>query len=60
MKSRIVIGTRQSQLALWQADYIAARLRTLYLAVEVTLQHFVTHGDRVLDKPLPEICGGGA
>lgn len=59
MKTKIVIGTRQSQLALWQADFVAARLRDLYPTLEVTLQHFVTHGDRVLDKPLPEIGGKG-
>jgi hydroxymethylbilane synthase len=59
VKARIVIGTRQSQLALWQAEYVASRLRTLYPQVEVVLQHFVTHGDRVLDRPLPEIGGKG-
>jgi hydroxymethylbilane synthase len=59
VKTRVVIGTRQSQLALWQAEYIASRLRALYPALEVSLQHFVTHGDRVLDRPLPEIGGKG-
>jgi hydroxymethylbilane synthase len=56
---RIVIGTRQSQLAIWQAEYVANRLRALYPETEVRLQFFVTHGDRVLDKPLPEIGGKG-
>jgi len=59
VKTRIVIGTRQSQLALWQAEYVASRLRAQYPALEVSLQHFVTHGDRVLDRPLPEIGGKG-
>ncbi len=57
--TRIVIGTRQSQLAIWQAEYVADRLRVLYPVAEVSLQFFVTHGDRVLDKPLPEIGGKG-
>ncbi|MEP7289990.1 MAG: hydroxymethylbilane synthase [Chloroflexota bacterium] len=56
---RIVIGTRQSQLAVWQADYVTARLKTLYPDSEVVLQFFVTHGDRVIDRPLPEIGGKG-
>jgi hydroxymethylbilane synthase len=58
-KTRVIIGTRQSKLALWQAEYIAARLKTLYPELEVMLQPMVTHGDRVLDKPLPEIGGKG-
>jgi hydroxymethylbilane synthase len=57
VKDRVVIGTRQSDLALWQAEYVADKLRALQ--VEVVLQHFVTHGDRTLDKPLPEIGGKG-
>ncbi len=59
LKSRVVIGTRQSQLALWQAEYIASRLRALYPEIEVALQHVVTQGDRIVDKPLPEIGGKG-
>jgi hydroxymethylbilane synthase len=59
MTDKIVIGTRQSQLAVWQAEYVAGRLRALYPDMDVTLQYFVTHGDRVLDKPLPEIGGKG-
>src|SRR5258708_18195218 len=55
----IVIGTRQSQLANWQAEYVAEGLRTLYPGLDVTLKFFVTHGDRTLDKPLPEIGGKG-
>jgi len=56
---KITIGTRKSQLALWQADYIAAQLRQCQPGVEVVLRHIVTHGDRVQDRPLPEIGGKG-
>src|SRR5713226_5576512 len=58
-RQQIVIGTRHSQLALWQAEYVAEQLRALYPGLTVTLKHFETHGDRVLDKPLPEIGGKG-
>ncbi len=55
----LIIGTRQSQLAIWQADYVAAELRALHPSLEVSLRFFVTQGDRVQDKPLPEIGGKG-
>ncbi len=55
----LVIGTRQSRLAVWQAEYVAARLRALYPHLTITLRFIVTHGDRTLDKPLPEIGGKG-
>ena len=58
-RQQIVIGTRHSQLALWQTEYVAEHLRALYPDLTVTLKHFETHGDRVLDKPLPEIGGKG-
>src|SRR5579872_3797844 len=59
MNRQIIIGTRQSKLAVWQAEYIAERLHMLHPGVEVTLKHIVTQGDRILDKPLPEIGGKG-
>lgn len=59
MTRQIVIGTRQSQLATWQAEHIASLLHQRHPEIEVTLKFFVTHGDRVLDKPLPEIGGKG-
>lgn len=55
----VIIGSRQSKLATWQADYVAAQLRTLYSGLNVTIRFFITHGDRVLDKSLPEIGGKG-
>jgi hydroxymethylbilane synthase len=58
-KARVVIGTRKSRLALWQANYIADCLRAIHPGVEVVLHHVVTQGDRVLDRPLPEIGGKG-
>ncbi len=54
------IGTRGSPLALWQANYVADRLRPLVGARGVELVRIITSGDRVRDRPLAEIGGGGA
>ena len=59
MKQKIVIGTRGSKLALWQAEHIAARLRELNPGMVVELRHIVTTGDKILDVPLAQIGGKG-
>lgn len=59
MKAVLKIGTRQSLLALWQSNYIAACLRNQYPACEVVLKKIVTKGDRILDVPLAQIGGKG-
>lgn len=59
MKKKIVIGTRGSKLALWQAEHIAARLRELNPGMIVELRHIVTTGDKILDVPLAQIGGKG-
>lgn len=59
MKAVLKIGTRQSLLALWQSNYIAACLRKQYPACEVVLKKIVTKGDRILDVPLAQIGGKG-
>jgi hydroxymethylbilane synthase len=56
---RLVIATRESTLALWQAEHIRARLRALYPACEVTLLGVTTQGDRIIDKPLADVGGKG-
>lgn len=53
------IATRQSPLALWQAEHIRARLNTLYPDLTVELVKFVTQGDKILDTPLAKIGGKG-
>jgi len=55
----IRIGTRRSQLALWQTTYILQQLQQLYPNRLIELVHFTTQGDRIIDKPLPEIGGKG-
>lgn len=59
MRDKIVIGTRKSVLALWQAEYVAARLREAYPHVQVELLPVSTRGDEILDMPLAEIGGKG-
>ena len=59
MTQTITIGTRGSQLALWQAHTIADLIRSNYEDVNVELRIFTTRGDKILDKALPEIGGKG-
>lgn len=59
MKHTITIGTRQSQLARWQTEFVASQLRAFHTEIEIVLKFIVTQGDRVVDKPLPEIGGKG-
>src|SRR2546425_9522613 len=46
----VVIGTRGSKLALWQAEWGYARLRELEPALAVSLKRIKTTGDKILDK----------
>ncbi|RKG29481.1 hydroxymethylbilane synthase [Acinetobacter tianfuensis] len=58
MKS-LKIATRQSPLALWQAEHIKARLEAMHAGLSVELVTFVTQGDKILDTPLAKIGGKG-
>ena len=53
----IVIGTRSSKLALWQADYVAERLKERYPDLRVEKKLMTTKGDKILDAPLAKIGG---
>ncbi len=59
MKAQIIIGTRGSKLALWQADYVEQQLREEYPGLQVTQKRISTKGDRILDVPLAKIGGKG-
>src|SRR5258708_7281704 len=59
MSSPLRIGTRGSRLALWQANYVAERLRPLAGTRPIILVEIQTAGDEVRDVPLPEIGGEG-
>jgi hydroxymethylbilane synthase len=55
----LVIGTRGSKLALWQAEWVHARLRELEPDLAVSLKRIKTAGDKILDAPLATIGGKG-
>ena len=56
---RIVIATRESRLALWQAEHVRALLQKLYPACRVELLGMTTRGDQILDRPLAKVGGKG-
>lgn len=55
----IRIATRKSALALWQAEYVKARLEAAHPGLKVTLVPMVSRGDKLLDSPLSKIGGKG-
>ena len=59
MRNKIVIATRESQLALWQANNVKASLEALYPEINVELMGMTTKGDQILDSPLSKIGGKG-
>jgi hydroxymethylbilane synthase len=56
---KLVIATRQSRLALWQAQYIGAQLATLHAGLGVELLPLSTRGDELIDRRLDEAGGKG-
>lgn len=57
--SRLVIATRASRLALWQAYHVRDRLQSLYPACQVSLLEMTTRGDQILDRTLSKVGGKG-
>jgi len=57
--SRLVIASRESALAMWQAEHIRDRLRALYPQTGVSILGMTTQGDQILDKTLSKIGGKG-
>jgi hydroxymethylbilane synthase len=56
---RLVIATRESALAMWQARHVQGRLAALYPRASVELLGLTTQGDQILDRPLAAIGGKG-
>ena len=59
LPARIVIASRESRLALWQAKHIQARLAELHPQSQVEILGMTTRGDQILDRPLSQIGGKG-
>jgi hydroxymethylbilane synthase len=55
----LTIGSRGSELALWQSNFIKSKLEELYPRLEVTIKIIKTTGDKILDSPLSQIGGKG-
>lgn len=58
-KPTLRIATRQSALALWQAEHVATLLRAAHPQLQVQLLPMTTRGDQILDRPLATIGGKG-
>ena len=59
LPSRLVIASRESALAMWQAEHIRDRLRALYPQTSVEILGMTTQGDQILDVTLSKIGGKG-
>ena len=58
-KKLIRIATRESLLALWQAEYVATALKNAHPGLEVELVKMKSKGDKILDVPLAKVGGKG-
>ena len=56
---KLVIASRDSMLAMWQAEHIKGRLKALYPDCEVEILGMTTRGDQILDRTLSKIGGKG-
>src|SRR6476661_6827749 len=56
---RLTIATRESALAMWQAEHVRARITSSFPGTSVDLLGLTTQGDRVIDRPLAAIGGKG-
>ena len=59
MSETIVIATRESPLALWQAEHVKSRLEAAHEGIQVSLLGMTSRGDQLLDKPLFKVGGKG-
>lgn len=57
--SKLVIATRASRLALWQAEHVRDRLQAVYPTCQVSLLTMTTRGDQILDRSLSKVGGKG-
>lgn len=55
----LIIATRESPLALWQAEHVRARLVQLHPGLRVELLGMTTRGDQILDRALSKVGGKG-
>lgn len=58
-RTSLIIGSRGSELALWQSNHIKQKLELLYPNLEIVIKIIKTTGDKILDSPLSLIGGKG-
>jgi hydroxymethylbilane synthase len=58
-RKKVIIGTRGSKLALWQAEWVKSELQRHHPWLQVELKKIKTTGDKILDVPLAKIGGKG-
>ena len=56
---RLVIASRESRLAMWQAQHVRDCLKKLYPACDVQILGMTTRGDQILDRALSKVGGKG-
>jgi len=59
MRTAWIIATRESPLALWQAEHVRDRLQRLHAGAQVELLGMTTRGDQILDRALSKVGGKG-
>ncbi|WP_038490856.1 hydroxymethylbilane synthase [Collimonas arenae] len=57
--SKLVIASRESRLAMWQAEHVRARLSALYPDCNIEILGMTTRGDQILDRTLSKVGGKG-
>lgn len=57
--SKLVIASRESRLAMWQAEHVRDRLAALYPQCTITILGMTTRGDQILDRTLSKVGGKG-
>jgi hydroxymethylbilane synthase len=57
--SKLVIASRESRLAMWQAEHVRARLALLYPQCSIEILGMTTRGDQILDRALSKVGGKG-
>ncbi|HZX25655.1 MAG TPA: hydroxymethylbilane synthase [Telluria sp.] len=59
MTNRLIIASRESRLAMWQAEHVRARLAALYPQCSIDILGMTTRGDQILDRALSKVGGKG-
>lgn len=59
MTSNLIIGTRGSQLALWQSNWVKSEIERRFPGTTVSLEIIKTKGDKIIDVPLAKVGGKG-